>query len=41
MYTSAGVLCELYSGPVDSLELQFSDAHGGSEKNCCNTEPTL
>lgn len=37
MYDSAGVLCELYNGPTNSLELNFDDAHGKSEKeeNCC------
>jgi hypothetical protein len=39
MYASAGVLCELYNGPTDTLELNFDDAHGKSEKkedcNCC------
>jgi dCMP deaminase len=32
MYASAGVLCELYNGPTNSLELNFDDAHGKSEK---------
>ncbi len=39
MYASAGVLCELYNGPTDILELNFDDAHGKSEKKeegtCC------
>lgn len=39
MYASAGVLCELYSGPTNTLELNFDDAHGKSEKkedcSCC------
>lgn len=37
MYASAGVLCEAYTGPVDTLELQYTDSHGRSEKkeDCC------
>lgn len=37
MYASAGVLCELYSGPTNNIELNFDDAHGKSEKkeDCC------
>ena len=37
MYASAGVLCELYNGPTNNIELNFDDAHGKSEKeeNCC------
>ncbi len=39
MYASAGVVCELYNGPTNTLELNFDDAHGKSEKkedcNCC------
>lgn len=39
MYASAGVLCELYNGPTDTLKLNFDDAHGKSEKkedsHCC------
>lgn len=30
MYASAGVLCELYTGPTDPLALIFEDAHGKS-----------
>lgn len=32
MYDSAGITCELYSGPTNSLELDFQDAHGKSGK---------
>ena len=37
MYASAGVLCEVYTGPTNNVELVFDDAHGKSEKdcNCC------
>ncbi len=36
MYASAGVLCELYNGPTNTIELNFDDAHGKSEKKNCD-----
>ena len=33
MYDSAGVLCEMYTGPVDTLELVYDDAHGKGGSN--------
>lgn len=37
MYASAGVLCEVYTWPINNVELIFDDAHGKSEKkeDCC------
>lgn len=34
MYASSGILCEAYNGPIDTLLLEYSDAHGKGECGC-------